>query len=243
MLTSPAIVVIRRAVISSNVSADRSLAGTAGSHARRTGAQAVEGVVLQQLALHAPGGRRALAVADEQDELAVGHAAQQPLDERRAHEPRRSRDGDPRARQRLGDHGPMYSTSLPIGRERVLGHDGRRRPADAAHLGGAPGGEEAVEVEGACVRRRVRSSRPGELGANRAITAIWAQIVASGLRRSSRPCRRRLPRHRIGDPTEPARRETGTPASRALRTTSGTATATGISRPPMRSWSERGSRR
>ena len=70
------------------------------------GAQAVEGVVLQQLALHTPGGRRAPAVADEQDELAVGHAAQQPLDERRADEPGGSRDGDPLARERLGDHGP-----------------------------------------------------------------------------------------------------------------------------------------
>ena len=59
--TSPAIVVIRRAVHSSNAGAV-------------LGAQAVEGVVLQQLALHPPGRRRALAVADEQHELAVGHA-------------------------------------------------------------------------------------------------------------------------------------------------------------------------
>ena len=90
------------------------------------GAQAVEGVVLEQLALDAAGRRRALAVAHQQDELAPGHAAQQPFDQRRADEPRRPGDGDPFAGERLGDHAHMSSTSLPTGREPP--------PADA-HLG------------------------------------------------------------------------------------------------------------
>jgi len=71
------------------------------------GAQAVEGVVLEQLALDAAGRGRAPAVAHQQDQLAPGDAAQQPFDQRRPDEPRRPRDGDPCARQRLGDHGAM----------------------------------------------------------------------------------------------------------------------------------------
>ena len=87
--TSPVIVVIRRAVISANDSGPSA----------QLGAEAVEGVVLQQLPLDPPGGGRALAVAHEQDQVAVGHTTQQPLDERRADEPGRAGDGDALAGQ------------------------------------------------------------------------------------------------------------------------------------------------
>ena len=49
--------------------------------------QPVEGVVLEQLLLGANGRLRAPAVADQQDQLAVGDAAQQAFDECRADEP------------------------------------------------------------------------------------------------------------------------------------------------------------
>ena len=81
------------------------------------GAQAVEGIVLEELALDAAGRGRALAVTHQQDELAAGHAAQQTFDQRRPDESRRSGDGDPFAGERLGDHALMSSTSLPTGRE------------------------------------------------------------------------------------------------------------------------------
>ncbi len=66
-------------------------------------AEPVEGVVLQDLALGAACGGRAATVADEQDEFAVRHAAQQPFDERGADEPGRPGDRNALARQRGGD--------------------------------------------------------------------------------------------------------------------------------------------
>ena len=99
MPTSPAIVVIRSAAMASKP-------------CTVLGAQAVEGVVLEQLALHPPGRRRALAVAHQQHELAVGHRTQQSLDQRRADEAGRPGDGDAFAGERLGDHDDMSSTSL-----------------------------------------------------------------------------------------------------------------------------------
>ena len=47
---------------------------------------------------------RPLASPDQQDEVAVGDAAQQAFDQRRADEPGRAGDGDPFAGERLGDH-------------------------------------------------------------------------------------------------------------------------------------------
>ena len=64
----------------------------------------VEGVVLEQLALDTLRRGRPLAAADQQHEVAVGDAAQQALDQRRADEPGRAGDGDPFAGERLGDH-------------------------------------------------------------------------------------------------------------------------------------------
>jgi AcrR family transcriptional regulator len=123
--TSPAIVVIRRAVISSKVSV---AAGCV-----QLLAEAVEGVVLEQLLLDAGGRRGALPVAHEQDQLAVGDAAEEPLHERGAHETGRAGDGDALASERVSDHnasclpdgrqvrqrGPMSSAELPT-RERIL---------------------------------------------------------------------------------------------------------------------------
>ena len=83
-------------------------------------AQPVEGVVAQQLALDAPSGRGALAVTDEQHQLAARHRAQQPLHERGPDEAGRPGDGDASAGQGLGDHGThVYHVSLPNGRQRT----------------------------------------------------------------------------------------------------------------------------
>ncbi len=66
-------------------------------------AQPVEGVVLQDLPLGAASGGRAAAVAHEEDEFAIGNAAQQPFDERGPDEPGRPGDRNALARQRGGD--------------------------------------------------------------------------------------------------------------------------------------------
>ena len=67
-------------------------------------AQPVECVVLEDLPADPLVDARALARSDQQHEPAVGHAAQQPLDQRRADETRAPGDGDALARQLLGDH-------------------------------------------------------------------------------------------------------------------------------------------
>ncbi len=67
--------------------------------------QSIERVVLEDLTVGPACGTRSLTVADEQDELAVGHRSQQALDERRADEPGRAGDGDPFPGERFGDHG------------------------------------------------------------------------------------------------------------------------------------------
>ncbi len=69
------------------------------------GAEAVEGVVLEDLLAGPLGGGRALAVADQQHEVAVGHAAQQSLDEGGADESGAAGDGDLLPGERRGDHG------------------------------------------------------------------------------------------------------------------------------------------
>ena len=73
------------------------------------GAQAVERVVADDLALDALGRRRPPAGPHEQDELAVGHGPQQPLDQRGADEAGRPGDGDARAGECLGDHGELLT--------------------------------------------------------------------------------------------------------------------------------------
>ena len=148
MPTSPAIVVIRRAVISSNVSppARRSWAR------RRSKAS-----FFSSSRCDPPGRRRALAVADEQHQLAVGHARSS-----RSTSAVPTNPVDPVmaircAGQRLGDHGPMSSsTSLPIGREHVRGTPRRHRSV-------------ADDLSGARVARTadVGSGRHGPAGQDR----------------------------------------------------------------------------
>ena len=67
-------------------------------------AESVERVVLQELLLDTLGCRRPAAVADEEDQLAVGNAAQQALDESGSDEPGRARDGHALASEGLCDH-------------------------------------------------------------------------------------------------------------------------------------------
>jgi hypothetical protein len=70
-------------------------------------AQRVEGVVAEDLALGPLGDARPLARADEQHQLAAGHRAQQPLDERGAEEAGAAGDGDALAVEGLGDHADL----------------------------------------------------------------------------------------------------------------------------------------
>ena len=78
-------------------------------------AEAVEAVVAQDLAPGALGRPLTLAGADEHDDLAVGHAAQQPLDERGSEEARRPGHGDSPAGELVAYHGSVSSTRVPKG--------------------------------------------------------------------------------------------------------------------------------
>ena len=69
------------------------------------GAQAVEGVVAEDLPLDPLRGGGAAPGPHQQHQLAVRHLAEQPLDEGGADEAGRAGDGDALAGQRLGDHG------------------------------------------------------------------------------------------------------------------------------------------
>jgi hypothetical protein len=68
------------------------------------GPQPVEGVVADHLALHPLGRRRPAPGPDEQDDLALGHGAQQSLHQRRAEEAGGAGDGDALGPQCGGDH-------------------------------------------------------------------------------------------------------------------------------------------
>ena len=118
-------------------------------------AQPVEAVVAEDLARGALGRRWPSARADEHDDLAVGHAAQQALDERRAEEARRAGDGDAPAGELVGDHdagrGPCRAQQRgarpPLagppgtapGRPRALYEAGDGPPADSAVIACGPG--------------------------------------------------------------------------------------------------------
>ena len=67
-------------------------------------AQMVEGVVAQDLPLHALRGRGAAATPHEQHQGAIGHGSQQPFDDGGAEKPRRARDRDGASGQCLPDH-------------------------------------------------------------------------------------------------------------------------------------------
>src|SRR5690606_25978057 len=71
------------------------------------GAQAVEGVVAEDLPPGPLGRAGALAGADEQHELGAGHRAEQPLDERGAEEAGAAGDGDAPAVEGLRYHAPV----------------------------------------------------------------------------------------------------------------------------------------
>ncbi|MDQ1422932.1 MAG: hypothetical protein QOD72_430, partial [Acidimicrobiaceae bacterium] len=79
-------------------------------------AKAVEGVVAEDLALDALGGRRPATAPHEQDDLAVGNAAQQPLDDRGAEEAGPPGDGDSLFPEALGDHRTFLAGRLPFGK-------------------------------------------------------------------------------------------------------------------------------
>ena len=90
-VTSPAIVLTRAVTDVEVVAVRRS--------------EPVERVVLEDLPFGALCRRGALAVSDEQDQLAAGDRAQQSLDERGADESGGAGDGDPLPRECFGDHG------------------------------------------------------------------------------------------------------------------------------------------
>ena len=123
--TSPVMTCTRRAVIS------------AKRLAAQVGAEAIEGVVLQHLALDALRRGRPLAGPHEQDHLAVGGRSQQSLHERGADEAGRSGHGDALAGEGFGDHATLPTTFVyhvvsgppdPPTVGNVRAHPGRRAP-------------------------------------------------------------------------------------------------------------------
>ena len=144
--TSPAMVVIR----------GRSTSSSNGRRGRSSARSRSKASFLSSSRWTRAGGGRALAVAHQQDQLAVGHAAQQAFDQRRADEPGRPGDGDAFASERLGDHAHMSSTSLPIGREPLAGrpHPGRpSRSRDRARRAGRGPGAPGSAGRAAAARR------------------------------------------------------------------------------------------
>ena len=104
-----AVGVVQSQPVTGDVAGDR---GDPGGHGGEVdallaalGAESVERVVLEDLALGSPCRTGSLAVSHEQHQLAVGDRAQQALDERGADESGRAGDGDPFPRERFGDHG------------------------------------------------------------------------------------------------------------------------------------------
>ena len=126
------------------------------------------------------GRRRALAVAHEQDQLAVGNAPQQAFDERRPDEPGGSGDGDALAGERFCDHnGLVYHlvetsatmsmncpdpTADPRRRPRPVRRARRRRRVARRDRprGRGPQADRPllVPVEGRARRRRARDRSP-----------------------------------------------------------------------------------
>ncbi len=78
--------------------------------AAELGAEAIEGVVLQHLALDALRGARPLAGPHEQDDLAAGGGSQQSLHQRGPDEAGRAGHGDALAGEGFGDHGTLPTT-------------------------------------------------------------------------------------------------------------------------------------
>ena len=73
-------------------------------------AEPVEGVVLQDLPADALFDARALARADQQDDLAVGDRAQEPLEQVGPEEAGGAGDEQPLAGERLTDHAEVSTT-------------------------------------------------------------------------------------------------------------------------------------
>jgi len=73
------------------------------------GAEAVEGVVADDLALHPLGGGGPATGPDQQDQLAAGYRAHEALHDGGAEEPGGAGDGDALAGQGVGDHDPVFT--------------------------------------------------------------------------------------------------------------------------------------
>ena len=125
--TSPVMTCTRRAVIS----AKPSLAELA--------AEAVEGVVLQHLALDPLRRGRPLAGPHEQDDLAAGDGAQQSLDQRGPDEAGRSGHGDALAGEGFGDHGVCLPCGKWPARDPPTVGNLRAHPGRRARSASAPG--------------------------------------------------------------------------------------------------------
>ena len=120
------------------------------------GPQAAEGVVAEDLPL-GPGGRgRPPPAPDEQDQLAVGHRAQQSLDQGRAQEPGGAGDADALPGQGLSDH-PL--TLVEPFTERTSGLPARPRRA-RVRLGGRWTARAATWSARPCTSWAWRGPRP-----------------------------------------------------------------------------------
>ena len=129
VLTSPAMVVMRRAISSSNASP---------SSPRRLSKASLRMISfsIRCWAVERRPGRITSTSSHP------GTARMQPLDEGGADEPGRAGDGDPSPRERLGDHGDdVYHSCLPFGRE---------RPPVCVTAARSPIGDTSSGVRGRC---------------------------------------------------------------------------------------------
>ena len=145
---------------------------TPGDHVVKTLAELatepVEAVIAEDLAPGAFAGPLALAGADDHDDLAFGHASEQPLNERCSEEARRSGHGDSPAGEVVGDHGCVSSTRL----SKSLTTSAAQMAREAAEaLPGASSALPAISVSGA--RREPEPASWGQAGG-----APWAVCSA-----------------------------------------------------------------
>ncbi len=212
--TSPAIATTRRAVISSKALAPPS-----------SRAQAIEAVVAEDLAGDTVAGAAAPGAHDEH-QLAVGHRAQEPLDERGAEEAGRARDRDafagkalPNQRTvpfvyRVGSSGPCRAGSrvecLPNGRHGCLVWRGWPRSLLRCALTSAfSTWRRGRSAPGASTRPRSTTS---------ATSSAWPNRRSSTGSRRSRRCS--TPRSPAARPSSPRRSTARSSGRRTPRTAS-----------------------
>ena len=176
-------------------------------------AEAVEGVVAEDLPLDPLRGGGPAPGPHQQHQLAVRHLAQQALDEGGADEAGRPGDGDALAGQGFGDHrrslrltASVYHVCLPCGRERRRGRlDGVPGPADAP----ADPRRRAGSVRHAGVRGRLAGRHRGRGRRGQADRPLLVPLQGRPARRRPAAHGRRAGRQHRGRRARRARRTAG----------------------------------